>query len=72
LKLKAFLILVICVFRHIIKITLFSLNSTSYVILMPKNGEFRVDDRRVIKHLKEDLKVIDDFLNVVKRLIESR
>jgi len=31
-----------------------------------------VDDRRVIKHLKEDLKVIDDFLNVVKRLIESR
>lgn len=31
-----------------------------------------VDDKRVIKHLKEDLNVIDDFLNVVKRLIEQR
>lgn len=30
-----------------------------------------VDDRRVIKHLKEDLGVIEDFLLVVKRLIET-
>jgi uncharacterized protein YutE (UPF0331/DUF86 family) len=30
-----------------------------------------VDDRRVIKHLKEDTYVIDDFLNVVKKIVES-
>lgn len=29
-----------------------------------------VDDKRVIKHLKEDLQVIDDFLNVVKKVVE--
>ncbi len=33
---------------------------------------YEVDDRRVIKHLKEDLWVIEDFLNVVKRLIERQ
>ncbi len=30
-----------------------------------------VDDRRVIMHLKEDLCIIEDFLLVVKRLIEA-
>ncbi|BCB96216.1 hypothetical protein JZK55_11380 [Dissulfurispira thermophila] len=30
-----------------------------------------VDDRRVVKHLKEDISVIEDFLKVVKRLIEN-
>ena len=28
-----------------------------------------VDDRRVCKHLKEDLQVIEDFLGVVRKLV---
>jgi len=45
-----------------------TLNAVKYNFIL----YHEVDDRRVIKHLKEDPKVIDDFLNVVKRLIESR
>jgi len=33
---------------------------------------YEVDDRRVIKHLKEDLWVIENFLKVVERAIKGQ
>jgi len=33
---------------------------------------YEVDDRKVIKHLKKDLWIIEDFLGVVERLIKRQ